>query len=90
MIWERLYFGHLAGTSSYFDWLLVWSHLSGGSQSDSQRRPCTYFGWRPHRHVAYFIHLVFVFVTPGLSPLFEVCPHALSDHGHGPCRAIRS
>jgi quinone-modifying oxidoreductase subunit QmoC len=60
MIWERLYFGHLAGTSSYFDWLLVWSVflvVASGFATELLH----YLRMAPHRHVAYFIHLVFVF-----------------------------
>ncbi|MFH1765656.1 MAG: quinone-interacting membrane-bound oxidoreductase complex subunit QmoC [Gemmatimonadota bacterium] len=60
MIWERLYFGHLAGTSSYFDWLLVWSVfvvVATGFATEVLH----YLRMAPHRHVAYFIHLVFVF-----------------------------
>lgn len=60
MIWERLYFGHLAGTSSYFDWLLVWSIflvVATGFATELLH----YLRMSPHRHVAYFIHLVFVF-----------------------------
>ena len=60
MIWERLYFGHLAGTSSYFDWLLVWSVflvVATGFATEVLH----YLRMSPHRHVAYFIHLVFVF-----------------------------
>jgi quinone-modifying oxidoreductase subunit QmoC len=60
MIWERLYFGHLAGTSSYFDWLLVWSIflvVASGFATEALHL----LRMAPHRHVAYFIHLVFVF-----------------------------
>ena len=60
MIWERLYFGHLAGTSSYFDWLLVWSIflvVASGFVTEALH----YLRMTPHRHVAYFVHLVFVF-----------------------------
>lgn len=60
MIWERLYFGHLAGTSSYFDWVLVWSIflvVVSGFATEALH----YLRMAPHRHVAYFIHLVFVF-----------------------------
>ena len=60
MIWERLYFGHLAGTSSYFDWLLVWSVflvVASGFATEALH----YLRMAPHRHVAYFVHLVFVF-----------------------------
>ncbi len=60
MIWERLYFGHLAGTSSYFDWLLVWSIflvVASGFATEILHM----LRMVPHRHVAYFVHLVFVF-----------------------------
>ncbi|MFC1575675.1 quinone-interacting membrane-bound oxidoreductase complex subunit QmoC [Gemmatimonadota bacterium] len=60
MIWERLYFGHLAGTSSYFDWFLVWTVflvVASGFATEALH----YLRMAPHRHVVYFIHLVFVF-----------------------------
>jgi quinone-modifying oxidoreductase subunit QmoC len=60
MIWERLYFGHLAGTSSYFDWLLVCSIflvVASGFATEILHL----LRMAPHRHVAYFIHLLFVF-----------------------------
>jgi len=60
MIWERLYFGHLAGTSRYFDWSLVWSLflvVATGFATELLH----YLRMVPHRHVVYFIHLVFVF-----------------------------
>jgi quinone-modifying oxidoreductase subunit QmoC len=60
MIWERLYFGHLAGTSSYFDWAFVWAVflvVASGFATELLH----YLRMAPHRHVAYFIHLVFVF-----------------------------
>jgi len=60
MIWERLYFGHLAGTSSYFDWALVWTLflvVATGFSSEVLH----YLRMVPHRQVAYFVHLVFVF-----------------------------
>jgi quinone-modifying oxidoreductase subunit QmoC len=60
MIWERLYFGHLAGTSSYFDWLLVWS-IFLVVVSGFATELLHYLRMAPHRHVAYFVHLVFVF-----------------------------
>jgi quinone-modifying oxidoreductase subunit QmoC len=60
MIWERLYFGHLAGTSSYFDWALVWT-LFLVVASGFATELLHYLRMAPHRHVVYFIHLVFVF-----------------------------
>jgi len=60
MIWDRLYFGHLAGTSSYFDWLLVWTLflvVASGFATEFLH----YLRMGPHRHVAYFVHLVLVF-----------------------------
>ncbi|MFC1499942.1 quinone-interacting membrane-bound oxidoreductase complex subunit QmoC [Candidatus Zixiibacteriota bacterium] len=60
MIWERLYFGHLAGTSSYFDWLLVWS-LFLVIVTGFATEVLHYLRMVPHRHIVYFIHLVFVF-----------------------------
>jgi len=60
MIWDRLYFGHLAGTSSYFDWLLVWT-LFLVVASGFATELLHYLRMGPHRHVAYFSHLVLVF-----------------------------
>jgi quinone-modifying oxidoreductase subunit QmoC len=60
MIWDRLYFGHLAGTSSYFDWALVWT-LFLVVASGFSAEVLHYLRMVPHRHVAYVVHLVFVF-----------------------------
>jgi len=60
MIWDRLYFGHLAGTSSYFDWALVWT-LFLVVASGFATELLHYLRMAPHRHVAYFTHLVLVF-----------------------------
>ena len=60
MLWDRLYFGHLAGTSSYFDWALVmvlFLVVATGFSAEVLH----YLRMVPHRHVAYVIHLVFVF-----------------------------
>jgi quinone-modifying oxidoreductase subunit QmoC len=60
MIWDRLYFGHLAGTSSYFDWFLVWTLflvVASGFATEFLH----YLRMTPHRQVAYFGHLVLVF-----------------------------
>jgi quinone-modifying oxidoreductase subunit QmoC len=60
MIWDRLYFGHLAGTSSYFDWFLVWT-LFLVVASGFATELLHYLRMGPHRHVAYFVHLVLIF-----------------------------
>lgn len=60
MIWDRLYFGHLAGTSSYFDWFLVWA-LFLVVASGFATEVLHYLRMGPHRHAAYFCHLVLVF-----------------------------
>jgi quinone-modifying oxidoreductase subunit QmoC len=60
MIWERLYFGHLAGTSSWFDWFLVWT-LFLVVASGFATELLHYLRMGPHRHVAYFAHLVLIF-----------------------------
>jgi quinone-modifying oxidoreductase subunit QmoC len=60
MLWDRLYFGHLAGTSSYFDWALVWALLLVTATGFATEL-LHYLRMNPHRHVAYYIHLVFVF-----------------------------
>jgi quinone-modifying oxidoreductase subunit QmoC len=60
MIWDRLYFGHLAGTSSYFDWFLVWT-LFLVVASGFATELLHYLRMAPHRQVVYFGHLVLVF-----------------------------
>lgn len=60
MIWDRLYFGHLAGTSSYFDWFLLWT-LFLVVASGFATEILHYLRMGPHRHAAYFAHLVLVF-----------------------------
>ena len=60
MIWDRLYFGHLAGTSSYFDWFLVWT-LFLVVASGFATELLHYLRMGPHRHAAYFAHLVLIF-----------------------------
>lgn len=60
MIWDRLYFGHLAGTSSYFDWFLLWT-LFLVVASGFATEILHYLRMDPHRHAAYFAHLVLVF-----------------------------
>ena len=60
MIWDRLYFGHLAGTSSYFDWFLVWT-LFLVVASGFATELLHYLRMVPHRHAAYFAHLVLIF-----------------------------
>jgi quinone-modifying oxidoreductase subunit QmoC len=60
MIWDRLYFGHLAGTSSWFDWFLVWT-LFLVVASGFATELLHYLRMGPHRHAAYFVHLVLIF-----------------------------
>ena len=60
MINERLYHKDKAGHSSYFDWVFLWT-LFAVVVSGFVTEFLHYLRMVPHRHVAYFIHLVFVF-----------------------------
>ncbi|NIM52661.1 MAG: hypothetical protein GTO22_26020 [Gemmatimonadales bacterium] len=60
MIRERLHNRDNAGSSSYFDWAFLWT-LFAVVLSGFMTELLHYLRMVPHRHVAYFIHLVLVF-----------------------------
>ena len=60
MIRQRLRNRDNAGGSTYFDWALVWT-LFAVVVSGFATELLHYLRMAPHRHVVYFIHLVFVF-----------------------------
>ena len=60
MIWERLTDRANAGYSLFFDWAFLWTLFAvvfTGFVTEAMH----YLRMVPHRHVVYFIHLVFVF-----------------------------
>jgi quinone-modifying oxidoreductase subunit QmoC len=60
LIYDRLEDSDRAGTSTYFDWFLVLTLLVvtfTGFVTEAMH----YLRVEPHRHVAYFVHLIFVF-----------------------------
>ena len=60
MIWERLTDRPNAGFSLFFDWAFLWTLFAvvfTGFVTEAMH----YLRMVPHRHVIYFIHLVFVF-----------------------------
>ncbi|MFC1639159.1 quinone-interacting membrane-bound oxidoreductase complex subunit QmoC [Gemmatimonadota bacterium] len=60
MIWERLTDRPNAGYSLFFDWAFLWTLFAvvfTGFVTEAMH----YLRMVPHRHVAYFVHLVFVF-----------------------------
>lgn len=60
MIRQRLRNRDNAGGSTYFDWALVWA-LFAVVVSGFATEALHYLRMTPHRHVVYFIHLVFAF-----------------------------
>ncbi len=60
MIWERLTDRQNAGFSLFFDWAFLWT-LFAVVFTGFAAEALHYLRMVPHRHVAYFIHLVFVF-----------------------------
>jgi quinone-modifying oxidoreductase subunit QmoC len=60
MIRQRLRNRDNAGLSTYFDWALVWT-LFAVVVSGFATEALHYLRMVPHRHVVYFIHLIFVF-----------------------------
>ncbi len=60
MIWERLTDRPNAGYSLFFDWAFLWT-LFAVVFTGFATEALHYLRMVPHRHVAYFIHLVFVF-----------------------------
>jgi quinone-modifying oxidoreductase subunit QmoC len=62
MIYDRLEFSDNAGESNYFDWIFIWT-LFLVAVSGFVTEIMHYLRLEPHRHVAYFVHLVFVFTV---------------------------
>jgi quinone-modifying oxidoreductase subunit QmoC len=60
MISDRLEFSDNAGESNYFDWIFIWT-LFLVVVTGFVTEVMHFLRLEPHRHVAYFIHLVFVF-----------------------------
>ncbi|UCG85057.1 MAG: quinone-interacting membrane-bound oxidoreductase complex subunit QmoC [Gemmatimonadota bacterium] len=60
MLRQRLRNRDNAGGSTYFDWAFVWT-LFAVVVSGFATEALHYLRMAPHRHVVYFIHLVFVF-----------------------------
>ena len=60
MVWERLERREKAGSSTYFDWTFLLA-LSLVVFSGFVAEGMHYLRLVPHRHVAYFVHLVLVF-----------------------------
>ena len=60
MIWERLYDSDNAGSSTFFDWAFLWT-LFAVVVTGFATELLHYLRMVPHRHVAYFVHLVSVF-----------------------------
>jgi len=60
MLWERLTDQPNAGFSLFFDWAFLWT-LFAVVLTGFATEALHYLRMVPHRHVAYFIHLVFVF-----------------------------
>jgi quinone-modifying oxidoreductase subunit QmoC len=60
MVWERLERREKAGTSSYFDWVFLLG-LALVAFTGFVSEGMHYLRLVPHRHVAYFIHLVLAF-----------------------------
>jgi len=62
MIRDRLRGGERVGTGSYFDWALIASLLLVALTGFATEL-LHYLRLEPHRHIAYFAHLVFVFAV---------------------------
>ena len=60
MIRDRFIYRANINRGSYFDWSLVWTLLAVGVTGFATEA-LHYLRMEPHRHVVYFIHLVFVF-----------------------------
>jgi quinone-modifying oxidoreductase subunit QmoC len=60
MIWSRLTNSEITGSGTYPDWVLIWTLLLVGV-TGFITEVLHYVRMEPHRHVIYFIHLVFVF-----------------------------
>ena len=62
MVWERLERREKAGTSTYFDWVFLLG-LALVALTGFMSEGMHYLRLVPHRHVAYFIHLVLAFAV---------------------------
>jgi quinone-modifying oxidoreductase subunit QmoC len=62
MIRERLRDSEHVGSGTYFDWALL-SNLILVALTGYITEVLHYLRLEPHRHIAYFIHLVFVFAV---------------------------
>ncbi len=62
MIYDRLEFSDNAGESNYFDWIFIWT-LFLVAVTGFITEVMHFLRLEPHRHVAYFIHLMFVFTV---------------------------
>jgi quinone-modifying oxidoreductase subunit QmoC len=62
MVWERLERREKAGTSTYFDWVFLLG-LALVALTGFVSEGMHYLRLVPHRHVAYFIHLVLAFAV---------------------------
>lgn len=62
MVRDRLRNGEQAGAGSYFDWALI-AMLLLAAITGFVTEVLHYLRLEPHRHVAYFVHLVFVFAV---------------------------
>ncbi len=60
MIWSRLTNSAITGSGTYPDWVFIWTLLLV-ALTGFITEVLHYFRMEPHRHVIYFIHLVFAF-----------------------------
>ena len=59
MIWDRLRDDEQAGVSTFFDWALI-ATLLAAALTGFLTEILHYVRLEPHRHLAYFVHLVVV------------------------------
>ncbi len=62
MMWDRFRNDELVGPGSYFDWSLI-ATLSMVVVTGFMTEALHYLRLEPHRHLAYFVHLVFAFTV---------------------------
>jgi quinone-modifying oxidoreductase subunit QmoC len=60
MIWSRLTNSAITGSGTYPDWVFIWTLLLVAT-TGFITEVLHYFRMEPHRHIIYFIHLVFAF-----------------------------
>ncbi len=73
MIWDRLRNGEQAGASTFFDWALI-AALIAAALTGFLTEILHYVRLEPHRHLAYFVHLVLV------GALFLCLPYSKFAH----------